>query len=153
VTAVTVSVHHCTPASTVSVCNRPCSVPTPFFSCPNESRQGATGESSQWRTTTKADQHSAEEIIRILAQADQGTQTVGELCRDFGIAETTFSRWRNPYDGMPVAEVRRLKDLEPSGQRRTLVSSASSPSGYSKSMYSKALLEKRVVTPSVTPAA
>ncbi len=60
----------------------------------------------------KANQHTAEQIIRILAQAEQGTQTVGEVCREHGIAETTFYRWRNAYGGMPVSEVQRLKELE-----------------------------------------
>ena len=65
----------------------------------------------------KANQHPAEAIIRILGQADQGTQTVGELCRDYGIAETTFYRWRKAYGGMPVAEVQRLKALEKENAR------------------------------------
>jgi putative transposase len=65
----------------------------------------------------KANQHSAEKIIRILAQAEQGTQTVGEVCREHGIAETTFYRWRNAYGGMPVSEVQRIKELEKENAR------------------------------------
>lgn len=65
----------------------------------------------------KTNHHSAEQIIRILAQAEQGTQTVGEVCREFGIAETTFYRWRNAYGGMPLAEVQRLKELEKENAR------------------------------------
>jgi putative transposase len=65
----------------------------------------------------KANQHTADQIIRILAQAEQGTQTVGEVCREYGIAETTFYRWRNAYGGMPVTEVQRLKDLEKENAR------------------------------------
>ncbi len=65
----------------------------------------------------KANQHTAEEIIRILAQADQGTQTVGEVCREHAIAETTFYRWRKAYGGMPVTEVQRLKELEKENAR------------------------------------
>ena len=65
----------------------------------------------------KTNQHSAEQIIRILAQAEQGAQTVGEVCREYGIAETTFYRWRNAYGGMPVAEVQRLKELEKENAR------------------------------------
>jgi len=65
----------------------------------------------------KANQHSAEQIIRILAQAEQGTQTVGEVCREYGIAETTFYRWRNAYGGMPVSEVQRIKELEKENAR------------------------------------
>ncbi len=65
----------------------------------------------------KANQHSAEQIIRILAQAEQGTQTVGEVCCEHGIAETTFYRWRNAYGGMPPAEIQRLKELEKENAR------------------------------------
>ena len=65
----------------------------------------------------KANQHTAEQIIRILAQAEQGTQTVGEVCREYGIAETTFYRWRNAYGGMPVTEVQRIKELEKENAR------------------------------------
>jgi putative transposase len=65
----------------------------------------------------KANQHSAEQIIRILAQAEQGAQTVGEVCREHGIAETTFYRWRNAYGGMPVSEVQRIKELEKENAR------------------------------------
>ncbi len=65
----------------------------------------------------KTNQHSAEQIIRILAQAEQGAQTIGEVCREYGIAETTFYRWRNAYGGMPLAEVQRLKELEKENAR------------------------------------
>ncbi len=65
----------------------------------------------------KGNQHTAEAIIRILAQADQGVQTIGEVCREHGIAETTFYRWRKAYGGMPVTEVQRLKELEKENAR------------------------------------
>lgn len=65
----------------------------------------------------KTNQHTAEQIIRILAQAEQGAQTIGEICRQYGIAEATFYRWRNAYGGMPLAEVQRLKELEKENAR------------------------------------
>jgi putative transposase len=69
----------------------------------------------------KANQHIAEDIIRILAQADQGTRTVGDLCREHEIAATNFARrapgWRKAYGGMPVTEVQRLKGLEKENAR------------------------------------
>ena len=49
-------------------------------------------------------QHTAEQIIRILAQAEQGAQTIREVGREHGIAETTFYRWRTAYGGMPSTE-------------------------------------------------
>jgi putative transposase len=56
--------------------------------------------------------YSAEQILKILEQADKGEQTVTALCRDYGIAEATFYRWRKAYAGLSVQEVQRLKELE-----------------------------------------
>ena len=60
----------------------------------------------------KATHYSAEQIIKILEQAERSEQTVGAVCREHGIAEATFYRWRKTYGGMSVAEAQRLKELE-----------------------------------------
>ena len=60
----------------------------------------------------KASQHTAEQIIKILEQAEKGDQTIGAICRTNGIAENTFYRWRKTYGGMSVSEAQRLKELE-----------------------------------------
>jgi putative transposase len=60
----------------------------------------------------KTSQFSAEQIIKILDQAEKGEQTVGVVCREHGITETTFYRWRRAYGGMAVNEAQRLKELE-----------------------------------------
>ena len=39
-------------------------------------------------------------------------QTVAAICRDHGIAENTFYRWRKAYGGMSVNEAQRRKELE-----------------------------------------
>lgn len=62
-------------------------------------------------------QHTAEQIIKILDQAQKGEKTVAALCRDYGIAEATFSRWRNAYGGMSIPEAQRLKELEKENAR------------------------------------
>jgi putative transposase len=56
--------------------------------------------------------YSAEQILKILAQANKGAQTVTAVCREHGIAEATFYRWRKAYSGLSVTEVQRLKELE-----------------------------------------
>lgn len=56
--------------------------------------------------------YRAEQILKILEQADKGEQTVTAICRDHGIAEATFYRWRKAYAGLSVPEVQRLKELE-----------------------------------------
>ena len=65
----------------------------------------------------KSGQYTAEQIIKILDQAEKGEQTVGAICREHGIAETTFYRWRNAYGGMALPELQRLKELEKENAR------------------------------------
>ena len=65
----------------------------------------------------KPNQHTAEQIIKILDQALTGEQTVAAVCRDHGIAENTFYRWRKAYGGMSVSEAQRLKELEKENTR------------------------------------
>jgi putative transposase len=65
----------------------------------------------------KSGQYTAEQIIKILDQAQKGDKTVGAICREHGIAEATFYRWRNAYGGMAIAEVQRLKELEKENAR------------------------------------
>ena len=59
----------------------------------------------------KQKQHSTEEIIRILRQAD-GDETVESICREHNISNATFHRWRRKYGGMDLADAKRLKALE-----------------------------------------
>lgn len=65
----------------------------------------------------KTNQHTAEQIIKILEQAERGEQSVGAVCREHGIAEATFYRWRRAYGGMAVNEAQRLKELEKENTR------------------------------------
>src|SRR3954454_764645 len=65
----------------------------------------------------KTSQHTAEQIIRILEQAEKGDQTIAAVCRTHGIAENTFYRWRKAYGGMAVNEIQRLKELEQENAR------------------------------------
>ncbi len=59
--------------------------------------------------------YSPEQIIRDLRQAEvlssQG-RSVSEICRDIGVTENTYYRWRKEYRGMGVVQARRLKELE-----------------------------------------
>ena len=58
---------------------------------------------------------SAEQIIGLLREAEvrlsQG-KTVGQACREMGITEQTYYRWRKEYGGMKTIQVKRLNDLE-----------------------------------------
>ena len=65
----------------------------------------------------KTSQHTAEQIVKILEQAERGEQTIGAVCREHSITETTFYRWRRAYGGMSVNEAQRLKELEKENTR------------------------------------
>jgi transposase-like protein len=58
---------------------------------------------------------TAEQIIGLLREAEvrlsQG-RTVGQACREMGITEQTYYRWRKEYGGMKTVQAKRLKDLE-----------------------------------------
>jgi putative transposase len=59
----------------------------------------------------KKKRHTEAQIAFALRQAESGT-AVSEIVRKMGISEATFYRWKQKYDGLGVAEVRRLKQLE-----------------------------------------
>ena len=61
-----------------------------------------------------------EQIIHMLREAEiklAGGKTVGEVCRQLGISEQSYYRWRKEYGGMDVSQARRLKDLEKENQQ------------------------------------
>jgi len=59
--------------------------------------------------------HSAEQIVGKLRQADvalgKGLK-VPEVCRQLGISEQTYYRWRQKYGGMAPEVAKQLKALE-----------------------------------------
>jgi transposase-like protein len=63
---------------------------------------------------------SVEQIINHLREAEvllaQG-KTVGEICRQIGVSEQSYYRWRREYGGLRVDQARRLKELEQENTR------------------------------------
>jgi transposase-like protein len=64
--------------------------------------------------------YNAEEIIHKLREADvllgQGG-TVSQVCKQIGITDQTYYRWRKAYGGMRVNQAKRLKELETENAR------------------------------------
>jgi putative transposase len=54
---------------------------------------------------------TAEEIIRIVREADQGG-SIAEICKQHGISDVTLARWRKQYGGLGPEEAARLRALE-----------------------------------------
>jgi transposase-like protein len=63
---------------------------------------------------------SPEQIIRLLKQADvlasQG-KTVEIICREIGVSDATYYKWRKEYGGMGMDQARKLKELEVENKR------------------------------------
>ncbi|PIT09049.1 transposase [Snodgrassella alvi] len=51
------------------------------------------------------------QIVAILKEAEAGIP-VKELCRKYGIGNSTFYKWRDKYGGMETSDIKRLKELE-----------------------------------------
>ncbi len=64
--------------------------------------------------------YNAEELRHKLRGADvlliQG-KTVSLACKQIGVSDQTYYRWRKAYGGMKVDQARRLKELEAENAR------------------------------------
>lgn len=56
------------------------------------------------------------QIVANLKEADAG-MPVKDICRKYGIGNSTFYIWREKYGGMEASDVRRLKELEEEKRR------------------------------------
>ena len=54
---------------------------------------------------------SEEQIIGILKRVEQG-QVLADVCREAGISDGTYYRWKARYGGLEVSQLRRLRQLE-----------------------------------------
>ena len=60
---------------------------------------------------------TATQMVDVLSQAE-ASALVGDVCRQLGISEQTFYRWKKRFAGIGVAELYRLRQLEE--ENRTL---------------------------------
>ena len=59
----------------------------------------------------KQSRYTDSQIINILKQAEAGTP-VPELCREHGMSNASFYKWRAKYGGMDASLMGRMKELE-----------------------------------------
>ena len=63
---------------------------------------------------------SSEEIITKLREAEvllSNGMKVPQVCRELGIADQTYYRWRKDYGGLNMNQAKRLKELEEENRR------------------------------------
>ena len=65
---------------------------------------------NKFRAMTKSNL-SDPQIIKILASHESG-KSVSDICREHGISQGRFYKWKSKYSGMEVSQVKQLKDLE-----------------------------------------
>ena len=59
--------------------------------------------------------YTPEQVVNLLRQIEVAVangKPTDQACRDAGIVEQTYYRWRREYGGMKVDQARRLKELE-----------------------------------------
>ena len=59
---------------------------------------------------------SEEQIIGLFKEAEAGRK-VADLCREHGISEPTFYRWKSKYSGLEVGDAKKLRALEDENRR------------------------------------
>jgi putative transposase len=67
--------------------------------------------------------HSAEQIVAILRQIEvelANHKSIGQACKEAGINQQTYYRWRKEYGGLKLEQARRLKELEKENGRLRL---------------------------------
>ena len=79
----------------------------------------------------KKSRYTDSQIIAILKQAEAGT-SVPELCREHGMSDATFYKWRSKFGGMDASLMKRMKELEEENHRL-------------KKMYAETKLEAEIV--------
>jgi len=64
----------------------------------------------------KKSRYTDSQILAILKQNESGTP-VTELCREHGMSDATFYKWRAKYGGMDASLMKRMKELEDENRR------------------------------------
>ena len=64
----------------------------------------------------KKSRYTDSQILAILKQNESGTSVV-DLCREHGMSDATFYKWRAKFGGMDASLMKRMKELEDENRR------------------------------------
>ena len=64
----------------------------------------------------KKSRYTDSQILLILKQNEAGSQ-VPDLCREHGMSNATFYKWRSKFGGMDASLMKRMKELEDENRR------------------------------------
>jgi len=68
----------------------------------------------------KRKNHSPEQIVRMLRQADAkitAGSTIEQICKELGISDATYYTWRKNYGKMRLDQLKQLKQLQKENTR------------------------------------
>lgn len=64
----------------------------------------------------KRSRYTEEQIIRAIKQHESGVKNQ-DICRELGIVEQAFYKWKAKFGGMDVSDAKRLRELEEENSR------------------------------------
>jgi len=64
----------------------------------------------------KKSRFSESQIVAILKKQESGV-SVKDICRESGISDQTFYKWKAKYGGMESSQLKRVKELEEENSR------------------------------------
>jgi putative transposase len=64
----------------------------------------------------KTSKFTVEQMAHALKRVEGGV-VVGEVCRELGITEATFYRWKKKFGGISTPELRELRQLRDENRR------------------------------------
>jgi len=64
----------------------------------------------------KTSRFTEAQILAILRQAEGGI-AVADLCREYGMSDASFYKWRAKYGGMDASMISQMKALEEENRR------------------------------------
>ena len=64
----------------------------------------------------KGKRYTTEQKIRILREADPSV-SIQDVCRENGISEQTFHRWKREFGMMNLDQAKQLKELQKENER------------------------------------
>ena len=79
----------------------------------------------------KTSKFSESQIVSILKQQESGVR-VADICRERGISQATFYKWRSKYGRMDASMLKRVKELEQKNARL-------------KKMYAESQMEQAII--------
>ena len=65
----------------------------------------------------KGKRYTTEQKIRILRSADQEGVNIQDACREAGISEQSFHRWKREFGMMELDQAKQLKELQKENAR------------------------------------